>query len=423
MLSRILTPENFKSFVSNSQRMEQVVSRRSSYDNEEDKSSEKLVLRMNVIDLFRNSPRANDLRNHNSVHSNTVMRNTLCSLLLKNVFDLDVETGVNLLEKQIVSVTPDGNSLRDSEDKLFGPYDLIVGGDGVNSCVADYVSNTSNQQKIYSGIKIKYAVAKNEGGNLRPNVSSSRGVLAANELHQFFGRGGYALTGTYGEYDMGAIIFADDEFVGPFRVKNLFGNKGGGAEENTQWAESLSTAAKSQSQQFIELAKLAQIPLREGVQQIAESADSFFELAVYFRNPFQKWSRERVVLIGDAAHASPPFLGQGANQALQDSFLLAKVIEKFNKNEDGGRDFTALFDQAVAERKFFTTGLTLKALFLGYLEVGYNPLLSRFRDGFFFLAGKIGLAKKVFLDGATPVPALDTVVQGVVEEEGSENKN
>ena len=32
VLSRILTPENFKSFVSNSQRMEQVVSRRSSYD-------------------------------------------------------------------------------------------------------------------------------------------------------------------------------------------------------------------------------------------------------------------------------------------------------------------------------------------------------------------------------------------------------
>ena len=48
-----------------------------------------------------------------------------------------------------------------------------------------------------------------------------------------------------------------------------------------------------------------------------------------------------------------------------------------------------------------TTSITAKAAFLGYLEVGPG-LLGNFRDAFFFVMGKIGVVKKVFLDAATP---------------------
>ena len=40
------------------------------------------------------------------------------------------------------------------------------------------------------------------------------------------------------------------------------------------------------------------------------------------------WHRGRVVLIGDAAHAITPHLGQGAAQAVEDAVVLADELQK-----------------------------------------------------------------------------------------------
>ena len=52
-----------------------------------------------------------------------------------------------------------------------------------------------------------------------------------------------------------------------------------------------------------------------------------------------------------------------------------------------------------------TTQITLKSAFLGYLEVG-GGALSEFRDNFFAFAGKVGLARYIWVDGATPKPRV-----------------
>ena len=49
--------------------------------------------------------------------------------------------------------------------------------------------------------------------------------------------------------------------------------------------------------------------------------------------PITRWSRDRFVLVGDAAHAMTPNLGQGGAQALEDAYVLAEALAHENTLE------------------------------------------------------------------------------------------
>jgi 2-polyprenyl-6-methoxyphenol hydroxylase-like FAD-dependent oxidoreductase len=53
------------------------------------------------------------------------------------------------------------------------------------------------------------------------------------------------------------------------------------------------------------------------------------------------WHRGRVLLIGDAAHASTPFMGQGGTMAMQDAVVLARILARARTLEEALRRFAA----------------------------------------------------------------------------------
>ena len=52
----------------------------------------------------------------------------------------------------------------------------------------------------------------------------------------------------------------------------------------------------------------------------------WYKWALYDRDPLEKWSKGRVTLLGDSAHAMLPYLGQGAAMAIEDGCVLAATI-------------------------------------------------------------------------------------------------
>ena len=63
----------------------------------------------------------------------------------------------------------------------------------------------------------------------------------------------------------------------------------------------------------------------EPIAAVVEAADegAILRNDVYYLDPLARWSDGRIVLVGDAAHATTPGVGQGAAQAIEDAVVLA----------------------------------------------------------------------------------------------------
>ena len=196
------------------------------------------------------------------------------------------------------------------ENGVDAEFDAVVGADGLHSLVRDSVAQPSDP--VYSG-SIAY-----------------RGVLDASLLPEDWPMRSQVWMGG-GKHFM----------CYPLRQRKLF-NYVGFVPSDRPLKESWS-AEGDVSELAAEFGGEEWDPrLREFIKLI----DKTFWWGLYDREPLANWSRGRVTLLGDAAHTMLPYVGQGVNQAIEDSVTLAIFL----READGPEGIVGAFKRYTTAR-------------------------------------------------------------------------
>ena len=181
--------------------------------------------------------------------------------------------------------------------RVFG--DLVVGADGIHSKVREFVAGPSELRD--SGYRGCSAIATFSDESLAPRTHVD-----------VWGRGGKA-----GIADVG--------------------------EGRTRWYLTWKTKldSKRQTREQLLASYTSWDPLIGQVIQATEESDivhnEFFDIA-----PIQTWHRERVILVGDAAHATTPFAAMGANMTIEDTSVLLEELDRAERIESALDTFQTL---------------------------------------------------------------------------------
>jgi 2-polyprenyl-6-methoxyphenol hydroxylase-like FAD-dependent oxidoreductase len=194
-----------------------------------------------------------------------------------------------------VAVDPAGALIMEDGRRLEA--DLVIGADGVNSRVRDSLGLLKKQKTFSDGamriiinrpltdVSDEQSAVSSELWSGRRRVISG---LCSPEEHYF------------------ALVCADDDEAGKERPVNV-----------ETWAKS-----------FPELAHVFE-QARDGVDWSRVAWANFQDIRL------SSWSKGRVAIIGDAAHAMPPNLGQGGNCAMMTALALAEHVDEASSIEAG----------------------------------------------------------------------------------------
>jgi salicylate hydroxylase len=220
-----------------------------------------------------------------------IHRGDLHSALLDAVLKLDNKAVV--LNSKVVSVGEDSASASiHLEDKSSRRAELIIGADGIKSVVRKHVIGPD--QPVFTGqvawrCTVPIELIKPE---LRTDILSTIWCGPKNHAVTYYLRRGELLN-----------------FVGCVERPN----------EEESWTANRPWEEHNEDY-------LGWHPM---VRAIIETVDrsQCFRWALNNRPPSMTWSTARVTMLGDAVHATLPYMAQGAAMAIEDAAVLARAIE------------------------------------------------------------------------------------------------
>lgn len=124
----------------------------------------------------------------------------------------------------------------------------------------------------------------------------------------------------------------------------------------------------------------------------ATDASAILRNDIADRPPVRKWSDGRVTLLGDAAHPTTPNLGQGACQAIESAWVLARSLA----NAESAPAGLLAYEQARFDR---TAEITNQSWRLGKVFAYENPVKCWLRNRLFGLLGGLTIRQTEKLIG------------------------
>jgi 2-polyprenyl-6-methoxyphenol hydroxylase-like FAD-dependent oxidoreductase len=147
------------------------------------------------------------------------------------------------------------------------------------------------------------------------------------------------------------------------------------------------------------------------IRDIVAKSDTIKFYPVYTMPSLPTWSSKRCLLLGDAAHAMPPHTGQGTSMALEDAFLLTRLLK------DASRPLSEVFRKFEEIRRPRTEKLSKRSSQRGSDRENRGPLAHRAKElaiGFGFWLYRTAHLEKL---GWSIIDSGDEVSYNIMEEE------